>query len=717
MKKRMQVSVIVGLLVAAMLTFTPTSASAQATFSCTVSGNTVSWANQGGSGYDVRFDSGGANWTTNTSYAVPAGTSTVTVEAWGLANNNGKKATCRADDSPGGFTCSVSGSTVSWNNQGGAGYDIRFNDGAPIWTTSTSYRVPVGTSTISVTAWGLAVNNGRKATCTAGDGPPPDTAECRLFWASGTFTVLWDAVAGATSYRVTGGGTSVSVTGTRYNDPSPNTSYVVTATGANWEARCTTADDSEPPATPFPITVTAANGNVTLSWTSTGFDPGGSGLREYAVYRNGSWIGWLSASSTDGFTSYTWVDRDPAPTIGDSYYQVQPIDRALNFGSLSDPARVNSPVIRDLRVSYSASGIRLDWSPSTDADGINSYDVFRNGTWIGWVRDGLPTTFTDTSAANGTNAIYQVRAIDGSLVAGPRSNPVFAVLGPQAPTRPGPISAYLEQAGAFQGDVVRVVWSPASDDAWVAGYEVKVGTAPTRTVTTTGVAISVAGGPQTVTVVAIDAQGNRSAVRSALVDPASLPRSTFMKEIPNFGVVAVSDWGFKFEFDSIFGEVRRPDGTVVASGSPNTDREGRWQPTNGAGTYQFVYGDWADPNAPTVSFSVYWPGPARQPSAWDAPQDLQVDTWRFCGGRERSDCSESFSFRPSSSAAVVGYVFTVDGVPVYEMDRPVAGNDGRSFTRFFEDSPLGDYRPGANFALYGIRSDGSLTEPARQQVW
>ncbi len=68
-----------------------------------------------------------------------------------------------------------------------------------------------------------------------------------------------------------------------------------------------------------------ADGTVAVRWEAV-VDSGGSGLREYAIQRNGRWYGWVPAGIT------TFVDRSP---VTGATYRVRAIDRALNRSAWS----------------------------------------------------------------------------------------------------------------------------------------------------------------------------------------------------------------------------------------------------------------------------------------------------------------------------------------------------------------------------------------------
>ena len=61
--------------------------------------------------------------------------------------------------------------------------------------------------------------------------------------------------------------------------------------------------------------------------------------------------------------------------------------------------------------------VQIDWTASTDNIGVQSYLLYRNGTYIGWTPDGTVTS-TDAGLTAGLTYTYEVRAVD---LAGNRS--------------------------------------------------------------------------------------------------------------------------------------------------------------------------------------------------------------------------------------------------------------------------------------------------------
>ncbi|WP_088288054.1 delta-60 repeat domain-containing protein [Kineosporia sp. A_224] len=64
-----------------------------------------------------------------------------------------------------------------------------------------------------------------------------------------------------------------------------------------------------------------------------------------------------------------------------------------------------------LAVSAAAGGAALTWTPSTDAVGVKSYLVYRDGTYVGW---SATPAWTDSAAPAGTELTYTVRATDAA---------------------------------------------------------------------------------------------------------------------------------------------------------------------------------------------------------------------------------------------------------------------------------------------------------------
>jgi chitodextrinase len=139
----------------------------------------------------------------------------------------------------------------------------------------------------------------------------------------------------------------------------------------------------------------------------------------------------------------------------------------------------------------SATSVHVMWNAVSAADGVRSYEVYRDGTKVKEV-PGTEHMADVTRLAPATTHVFTVRARDTEGRLGPRSREVRATT-PAAtaadgspPTRPGTLTG---RAAGSRG--VQLSWSAASDDGKVLSYDVYQG----------GTKIHSVGGGQTATVV------------------------------------------------------------------------------------------------------------------------------------------------------------------------------------------------------------------------
>ena len=193
--------------------------------------------------------------------------------------------------------------------------------------------------------------------------------------------------------------------------------------GWSLRAQVTTGTDTTPPPTPTEVSAGVDGSRVVLTWTAV-TDEGGSGLREYEIWRDGRWYDWVRASET------RYVDDTPS---NGAYYQVRAVDNARNTSGWSE--RVYPPTGPDLTPPPTPQGliamrqqdgtVVLEWGAVTDegGSGLREYAIYRDGRWYGWVWAST-TRFVDEDPVTG--AQYQVRAIDWALNRSPLSAKVTA---------------------------------------------------------------------------------------------------------------------------------------------------------------------------------------------------------------------------------------------------------------------------------------------------
>ncbi len=397
---------------------------------------------------------------------------------------------------PGNLTATAGNAqaSLSWSASSGAtSYNVKratTNGGpyTPIATpTATSYT---DTSASNGTTYYYVVS----AVNAAGEGadsgqvgatpqsPPPPSPPGNLLATAGNAQVAltWSASSGATSYNVKratiNGGpyTQIQIvvaTSTSYTDTSASNGttyyYVVSAANSVGEGAdsvqvsATPQTPVVPPSPPGNLTATAGNAQVGLTWSAS------SGATSYNVKRATINGGPYTQIATPTATSYT----DTSATNGPTYYYV--VSAVNSAGEGADSGQVGATPQAppppsppgNLTATAGNAQVGLTWSASS---GATSYNVKRATISGGpytqiQIVVATSTSYTDTSATNGTTYYYVVSAV-GSTGEGANSAQVGAI--PQAPP-PSPPGGLTATAGNAQ---VGLTWSASSG---ATSYSVK----------------------------------------------------------------------------------------------------------------------------------------------------------------------------------------------------------------------------------------------------
>jgi Calcineurin-like phosphoesterase/Purple acid Phosphatase, N-terminal domain len=155
--------------------------------------------------------------------------------------------------------------------------------------------------------------------------------------------------------------------------------------------------------------------------------------------------------------------------------------------------------------------VDLTWDASTDASGIEAYDIYRDGNLLDSV-DGATLDYSDTTVSANTHYDYFVKARDPSNNTSDASNtagittPGLDTEDPQPPTN---LNAMAPSAGR-----VDLTWNAGSDNVGVTAYDIYRGGSLLTSVDGSTLAYSdltvTAGTPYSYTVRARDAAGNTS---------------------------------------------------------------------------------------------------------------------------------------------------------------------------------------------------------------
>ena len=247
---------------------------------------------------------------------------------------------------------------------------------------------------------------------------------------SGKPMLTWNAVYGATSYRIyrsTSRGSGYSLLGT-----TTATSYTNTGAkaGTTYYYRVKACNDAglspysnvvsgkvksvtpKPSAPVVRIGHSATSGKPMLTWNAV------SGATSYKVYRATSQNGTYSLLGTVTATSYTNTGAKAGVTY---YYKVKAVNSAgesaySNIVSGQSKAVTPKPAAPVVKIGHSASSGKpmLTWNA---VDGAASYKVYRatakNGAYS-VINTTKALTYTNTGAALGTTYYYKVEALNAS---------------------------------------------------------------------------------------------------------------------------------------------------------------------------------------------------------------------------------------------------------------------------------------------------------------
>jgi chitodextrinase len=226
----------------------------------------------------------------------------------------------------------------------------------------------------------------------------------------------------------------------------------------------TPAADNSPPTTPTGLAATFVGAtNVDLSWAAAS-DPE-TGVASYNIYRDGV----LAGSSTGTTFSDTGlqVNRTYAYTVsavnGDD---LEGFPSSAIFVTTFDTTPPTAPTGLT-GTAASATRVDLSWTAASDPEtGVASYNIHRDGIVVG---SSATTSFSDTGLSGNTTYTYEVTAVNGARLEGPRSTSVpVRTLDDTPPTAPSGLSAQ-----AVAHDRVSLAWSAAGDpESGVAGYNI-----------------------------------------------------------------------------------------------------------------------------------------------------------------------------------------------------------------------------------------------------
>ena len=265
--------------------------------------------------------------------------------------------------------------------------------------------------------------------------PPAAPTVTMTYSDSGKPKLTWNAVSGATSYRIyrsESRGTGYSLLGT-----TSSTSYVNTGAAAGktyyYRVKAVNRDGmasgysnivsgkakAAAPAAPSVTIGNSSTGKPQLTWKAV------SGAVSYRIYRSESRGTGYSLLGTTSSTSYVNTGAAAGKTY---YYRVKAVNRdgmASGYSNIvSGKATLPAPVL-NIGLSVSSGKPMLAWDA---VPGATSYRIYRStsrGTGYSLLATTTSTSYVNTSAAKGTTYYYRVKACNAAGLS-PYSNIVSA---------------------------------------------------------------------------------------------------------------------------------------------------------------------------------------------------------------------------------------------------------------------------------------------------
>lgn len=320
-------------------------------------------------------------------------------------------------------------------------------------------------------------------------------------------------------------------------------SLLATLAATLWLTACSgPATEGQPGADTTAPTVPAglaASGNtqtaITLTWSASTDEAGGSGLKEYVLQRGSTQIAIVTG------TSYS----DAGLTAGTAYsYSVAARDNAGNTSAFSAaiqastlaPADTTAPSVPTglATTGSTQTSIVLAWAASTDTggSGMKEYVLQRNAVQIAVL---ATPGYTDTGLTAGTSYSYRVAARDNAGNTSAFSGTLQASTTVAADTTPPTVPTNVV-GNATSSTTVSLTWTASTDvgGSGVQNYIVQRNGITIAQPTTTAISDAglTASTGYSYRVAAVDVAGNQSAYSTVAIVTTSAPPDTTAPSVP-----------------------------------------------------------------------------------------------------------------------------------------------------------------------------------------
>ena len=278
--------------------------------------------------------------------------------------------------------------------------------------------------------------------------------------------------------------------------------------------------DNIAPSVPVASIGSSLYNSVTINWTASVDNLGGSGLASYTLFRDGV------AIYTASYNVTTYTDTSVSPATSYSY-SVLATDNNGNASLQSKATATITPAkplvnpttpTNVIATAANPSTVGISWTASTDVGGpgVAGYYILRKNitakdTIATTIGQTTLTTYTDTSALSSTTYSYQVQAYDTSTpqnLSSPstESTPSTATT-PAKPSPPAQPTGLV--AASYSSSQINLSWTLSTDAVSYSVYRVGTTSAIAANITTAsfGVTNLSAATSYTFYIVAVNATG------------------------------------------------------------------------------------------------------------------------------------------------------------------------------------------------------------------
>ncbi len=363
--------------------------------------------------------------------------------------------------------------------------------------------------------------------------PPAAPTVTMTYSDSGKPKLTWNAVSGATSYRVyrsESRGTGYSLLGTTTATSYTNTGAAVGKTyyyrvkavnsvGTSGYSNIVSGKaKTAAPAAPSVTIGNSSTGKPQLTWKAV------SGAVKYEVYRSTRQNSGYSLLGTTTSTSYVNTGASTGTTY---YYRVKAVNRngmASGYSNIvSGKAKAAAPAAPSVTAGNSSTGKpRLTWKAVSGAVKYEVYRSTRQNSGYSLLGTTTSTSYVNTGASTGTTYYYRVKAVNRDGMASGYSNIVSGKAKAAAPAAPS------VTAGNSSTGKPRLTWKAVSgavsyriyrSESRGTGYSL-LGTTSSTSYVNTGAA---AGKTYYYRVKAVNRDGMASAYSNIVSGKATLP--------------------------------------------------------------------------------------------------------------------------------------------------------------------------------------------------